>query len=324
MKNPKAPSLSICLSVGLGLLLSGPHKGFAAENLQSSPLTVFNWEAPDEGVRPISNSDSENTAGEAEAETLTIGLSPSGEAKKSFEERQHLLDLFRRSTKGEEGAQRKWERQDAGVKVLALAQILESGQEVYRRRAAKELPQELTTRLGAKEKDAARHALIRAALHDSVMEIREQAREAWLAIARGKDPDAGEAVREMGEGLDLKNPLEQRRVFDALKALGGGEVAEVLITKTVQRWGKGPRNHIMIARQRSYIADYDVSGAVFDPVIRSFLVGVVLDSQIMQIEMVHWLIEELQRMGAQEAVLKNPNAWQEFLKRQKEKAGLNR
>ncbi|GMV80094.1 MAG: hypothetical protein AMXMBFR7_12780 [Planctomycetota bacterium] len=37
------------------------------------------------------------------------------------------------------------------------------------------------------------------------------------------------------------------------------------------------RAHIMVAQQRSYIADYDVSGAVFDPVIRAFLIGVVLD-----------------------------------------------
>lgn len=35
--------------------------------------------------------------------------------------------------------------------------------------------------------------------------------------------------------------------------------------------------HVMVAEQRSYISDYDVSGAVFDPVIRAFLVGVTLE-----------------------------------------------
>ena len=37
------------------------------------------------------------------------------------------------------------------------------------------------------------------------------------------------------------------------------------------------RSHVMVAQQRSYIKDYDVSGAVYDPVIGSFLTGVVLE-----------------------------------------------
>jgi len=37
------------------------------------------------------------------------------------------------------------------------------------------------------------------------------------------------------------------------------------------------RAHMFIARQQSYVADYDISGDSYDPVIRQFLVGVVLD-----------------------------------------------
>lgn len=37
------------------------------------------------------------------------------------------------------------------------------------------------------------------------------------------------------------------------------------------------RAHMFVARQQSYVADYEISGDSYDPVVRQFLVGVVLD-----------------------------------------------
>jgi general secretion pathway protein D len=37
------------------------------------------------------------------------------------------------------------------------------------------------------------------------------------------------------------------------------------------------RSHILVATQRSYIYDYDISGATWDPIIRALTTGVVLE-----------------------------------------------
>ncbi|MCZ7647104.1 MAG: hypothetical protein M5U26_17915 [Planctomycetota bacterium] len=61
-----------------------------------------------------------------------------------------------------------------------------------------------------------------------------------------------------------------------LQALRKDQSADTLLAPKLMQFNN-QRAHVMVAQQRSYIADYDVSGAVFDPVIRSFLIGVVLD-----------------------------------------------
>lgn len=91
----------------------------------------------------------------------------------------------------------------------------------------------------------------------------------------------------LGAALTAVNPalqggLFQFRFFNSsqtsavLHALRKDQTADQLIAPRLTQFNN-QRAHVLIATQRSYIADYDVSGAVYDPVVRSFLVGVVLD-----------------------------------------------
>lgn len=85
-----------------------------------------------------------------------------------------------------------------------------------------------------------------------------------------------------GTGLGMQGALFQFRFFNnsqtsaVLQALRKDQTSDQLIAPRLTQFNN-QRAHVLVATQRSYIADYDVSGAVYDPVIRSFLVGVVLD-----------------------------------------------
>lgn len=85
-----------------------------------------------------------------------------------------------------------------------------------------------------------------------------------------------------GNGLGGQGALFQFRFFNnsqtsaVLQALRKDQTSDQLIAPRLTQFNN-QRAHVLVATQRSYIADYDVSGAVYDPVIRSFLVGVVLD-----------------------------------------------
>ncbi len=252
---------------------------------------------------------------------LDIALSDSGKKSAQTKERNLDLDQFRKMAHGNEDGLRAWSGLSAGRRVQVLVLALEGGSEVLRRKAVTELRVAMTAELGEEAYGVAIRALAQAAVRERLDEVREQAYRAWQGIARGEGPQAKQAIGEMGKGLDLGNPIEKKRVFDALKEIGGKDVLEVMITKITTTWGQGPRGHIMIAHQRSYIADYDVSGAVFDPVIRSFLVGVVLDNQAMQIKMIRYVIDELRRLGAREAEQADPRLWQAFIEKKMEEGG---
>lgn len=61
-----------------------------------------------------------------------------------------------------------------------------------------------------------------------------------------------------------------------LQAVRKDQTADQLLAPKLMQFNN-QRAHILVAQQRSYIRDYDVSGAVFDPVLSSFLIGVVLE-----------------------------------------------
>ncbi|MCK6470339.1 MAG: hypothetical protein L6R28_01220 [Planctomycetes bacterium] len=85
-----------------------------------------------------------------------------------------------------------------------------------------------------------------------------------------------------GRPLGNQGALFQFRFFHSVQAsavvnaLRKEQQADTLLAPKLMQFNN-QQAHIMVAEQRSFIADYDVSGAVFDPVIRSFLTGVVLD-----------------------------------------------
>ena len=70
----------------------------------------------------------------------------------------------------------------------------------------------------------------------------------------------------------LNNPQYQAMI----KALAARENVTVLLTPRLTVYNT-QRAHMFVANQESYIADYDISGDAYDPVIRNVLSGVVLD-----------------------------------------------
>src|SRR5947207_2280889 len=76
--------------------------------------------------------------------------------------------------------------------------------------------------------------------------------------------------------MQIDDALIKANTLEAMKELGGPRVLEVIIEHWKQYWGPSARDHIFVGQQRSYIADYDISGDSYDPVVRSFMTGVVL------------------------------------------------
>ncbi|HLX65118.1 MAG TPA: hypothetical protein VKX17_27865 [Planctomycetota bacterium] len=70
--------------------------------------------------------------------------------------------------------------------------------------------------------------------------------------------------------------LQALQTSAVLQAVRKDQTADQLLAPKLMQFNN-QRAHVMVAQQRSYIKDYDVSGAVYDPVIGSFLTGVVLE-----------------------------------------------
>ncbi|MCW8131562.1 MAG: hypothetical protein KIS92_14530 [Planctomycetota bacterium] len=244
---------------------------------------------------------------------LTIARSPKGQEQADLRAAMLANELFRKSVEGDAEATRRWDGLTIIERAGALARASENAHRPLRKRALEELARMSEDGMTEEARTLQRRALARAAVHEPIDEIREAARNGWLQTARRDGPKAAE---EMGEALDLDHPAEKRRAFENLRELGGNGVLEVLITKVTLKWGKFPRSHMVIGSQRSYISDYDVSGSAYDPVVKSFLTGVVFDVQITEVEVTKYIVEGLRRLGADDDTLKHPNAWKEFVKKQ--------
>ena len=86
---------------------------------------------------------------------------------------------------------------------------------------------------------------------------------------------ANNDIRNGGLGATitmLNNPQYQAMI----KALAARENVTILLTPRLTVYNT-QRAHMFVAEQASYIADYDISGDAYDPVIRNVLSGVVLD-----------------------------------------------
>lgn len=249
-------------------------------------------------------------------EEVKIAFSPKGKADDAARKDFIGNEIFRKAVEGDEAAAAKWQKLPAEARVATLARAAENAHRPLRKRALEELAALSEGDLDSPEaKTLQRQALAKAAVHECVDEMRENATKAWQGAAKR---DGRKAAEEMGNALDLDNPMEQGRALKNLQAIGGNDVVEVLITKIEMRWGKFPRSHMVVATQRSYIADYDVSGSAYDPVVRSMLTGVVLDTQVLEVMITKYIIEELRRLGADDAALHGPQQWKAFLKKKAE------
>ncbi len=80
-----------------------------------------------------------------------------------------------------------------------------------------------------------------------------------------------------GQGLVLQfGFVHDAEVSAILHALQKTEAGRLLLAPRVTMYNN-QRAHLVVARQRAYIADYDISGGVYDPVIQTILTGAVLD-----------------------------------------------
>lgn len=133
-------------------------------------------------------------------------------------------------------------------------------------------------------------ALVDAALTEKNEKIRGTAREELAHRDR-------RAVSEKVVGrMEHGDEIERKRGEDVLRAVGGLEPVEVLIEHWRYTWGPGPRAHVIFARQRSYIADYNISGDSWDPVVRRFLVGTVLDVKPLRAFAEHYIVKVLRHL----------------------------
>ncbi|MFH0939213.1 MAG: hypothetical protein V1899_08030 [Planctomycetota bacterium] len=99
---------------------------------------------------------------------------------------------------------------------------------------------------------------------------------------RANDPDTISGMdtingRVIQGGLSAQvTILNNAQVQAFIKALAVRETASTLTAPRLTVFNT-QRAHMFVAQQRSYVADYDIQGDAYDPVIRQFLTGVVLD-----------------------------------------------
>jgi len=252
-------------------------------------------------------------APKAADEEISIGQTPARQKREEEWAAAAAADQFRLAHAGDHGAKARWAALPAQRKLSALARVLLSGRKELRHEAIRVLAGISESSL----EDGGRLQLSRALGYAAVKEddkaMRGAARTAWARLARENDA----AVDEMAPALDFKNAIEAGRAFEAMKDAGGAGVVEALVTKITERWGKFARGHILIGTQRSYIADYDVSGAVYDPVVKSYLTGVVLDTQILEVIIETYIVEQLRALGADPDVIRAPKLWKEFIQKKR-------
>ncbi|MFH0939214.1 MAG: hypothetical protein V1899_08035 [Planctomycetota bacterium] len=70
--------------------------------------------------------------------------------------------------------------------------------------------------------------------------------------------------------------LQSTQANAVLQALRKDQTADQLLAPKLMQFNN-QRAHILVAQQRSYIKDYDINSAVYDPVLGAFMTGIVLD-----------------------------------------------
>jgi hypothetical protein len=208
-----------------------------------------------------------------ETDELRIGFSPDG-AKLAA--REAKLELYRKVVAGDSSALKEWAELKGVQRAGILTELAITDEQTP---ARKQAIRELVNLPGSDDpENRATMALARVACAEKAPEMRGLATTALTARHDEAAPALLEAVAHH-EKEEIRN-----NAAAAMRAFGGPRVFEVIIQHWRESCGPGPRNHIFQGEQRSYIGDYDVSGAVYKPVVRSFLTGVVLDTKIQHIE----------------------------------------
>ncbi|MCY3021899.1 MAG: hypothetical protein NTW87_23050 [Planctomycetota bacterium] len=252
---------------------------------------------------------------------LTIRLRPE-EARAA--ERRVQLDLYRKSVAGDASAAQAWQKLPAATRTAVLAELAATHASLdnlpncptkdgvapgaARTQAIREL-----ARLSPSDDPEGRglKALARVATAEGDGSLRGLARKGLVARDDPRVPGWLLQAAEQDDGLERANAVE------ALKALGSPRVFEVIIEHWKEVWGAGPRTHMFVGTMRSYVADYDISGDSYQPVIRNFFTGVVLDAKVLKVEHDFFIVTIREIAPAGVALPNDPAAWQRWLNKER-------
>lgn len=238
-----------------------------------------------------------------ELDSPRIGLSPAAEKKARIE--KHAA-WFKSIAAGETESTTNWAELKDEERILALSTLAWSKEEAaVREKAIRSLarisPSSDTAGYGLK-------AVASVAVAEGDGSLRALARRALTALDDKRAPSL------LVRALANSDPLIKANAIEAMRAIGGPRVFEVIIEHWKEFWGASARNHVFIGQQRSYVADYDISGDSYDPVVRTFFTGVVLDTKVLQIEGDLWYVW-IRELTGERKLPNEPEAWQRWLKK---------
>jgi len=241
---------------------------------------------------------------------MRIGLSPDAiKRAEHFEQ----LKMYRRAVEGDATARAAWKEKSPPERAALLSDLaLNAETSPARTQAVKDL-----ARISNSDDPKALGlvALARVAVADGDGSLRELARKGLAA--RGDE----RAPKILVSALRAEDPLVRANAAAAMKAIGGPRIFEVIIEHWKESWGASGRSNAFFGNVRSYVADYDISGDSYDPVVRSFITGVVIDAKVLRVESDVYYVT-IREVTPFENVNpgKDPVAWQNWV--QQEKARL--
>jgi len=239
---------------------------------------------------------------------VQIGLSPEA-AKRA--ERFEQLNVYRRAVAGDAAARAEWDARKPEPRHALLSELAVTKEgSAARQQALLDL-----ARLSTSE-DATGQGLVaiaRVAVADGDGSMRDLARKALIVRNDDRTPKLLASVLRADDALMRANAVA------AMKAIGGPRLFEVIIEHWKEVWGAGPRNHMVVGAQRSYVADYDISGDSYDPVVRRFITGVVLDTKVLKVESDVYYVTIREVTPFDVNLPNNPAAWQKWLRQERPK-----
>ncbi len=238
---------------------------------------------------------------------MRIGLSP--EAIKRAEHFEQLK-VFRQAVAGDSKARQTWNEMKTCERTVLLSELALNPEDTpERKQALKDL-----AHVSASDDPKAQGlvALARVAVADGDGTVRDMARKALVVRADERTP------KILVTALRAEDQLVRANAAVAMKAIGGPRIFEVIIEHWKETWGAGPRSNMFVGNMRSYVGDYDISGDSYDPVVRSFLTGVVLDTKVLRVEGDIYYVT-IREVTPFENVNpgKDPVAWQDWVKHER-------
>jgi len=242
-------------------------------------------------------------ATEESAQPLRIGLSAAAQKKAALEAN---VELFKGVVAKDESAKTAWENLKPEDRKAAMASVAWSKADpALRERAIRNLAQ-VSPSVDAD--GLSLKALASVAVAEGDGALRSLGRKALIAIDDKRAPEL------LCRALNAEDPLVKNNAIEAMREIGGPRVFEVIVEHWKEIWGASARDHVFFGQQRSYIADYDISGASYDPVVKSFFTGVVLDAKVLKVEADIYYVW-IREVTNERKLPNDPAAWNRWIKK---------